>query len=75
MSTNTTQKRGLISQAWVAFGPAGALGSIHKIDGEYSMRLLNDSAYRGTYPSLEVAKHALHAALLPGSDYPEFREH
>ncbi len=75
MSNETTTSRGDVSQAWVAFGPAGALGTIHKIGGEYAMKLLNDDEYRGTYPSLDVAKHALHAALLPGSDFPEFREH
>lgn len=63
------------SQTWVAFGPAGALGSVHRIDGGFTFRLLTDDGYRATYPSLEVAKSALFAALEPGSDWPEFREH
>ncbi|PRY70072.1 hypothetical protein B0I08_101197 [Glaciihabitans tibetensis] len=70
MSDKTT-----IYQNWVAFGPAGAVGSIHRTDDGYIFRLLGDSEPRATYPSLEVAKSALHAALLPGSDWPEFREH
>ena len=70
MSDNT-----VIYQNWVAFGPAGAVGSIHRIDDGFIFRLLGDKEPRGPYPSLEVAKSALHAALLPGSDWPEFREH
>jgi len=70
MSESTT-----VEQRWVAFGPAGALGTIHRTSEGFQMKLLSDEAYRGTYPTLEVAKSALHAALLPGSDWPEFREH
>ena len=51
-----------------------ALG-IHRTAEGFQMKLLDDDAYRGTYPSLEVAKSALHAALEPGSEWPEFREH
>jgi hypothetical protein len=39
------------------------------------VKLLDDDRYRGSYPTLEVAKSALHAALEPGSEWPEFREH
>ncbi|MCU1545671.1 MAG: methyltransferase [Homoserinimonas sp.] len=70
MSTST-----LTRKIWVAFGPAGALGSIHTVDGGYAMKLLKDDCYRGVYPALDVAKSALHASLLPGSDWPDFREH
>ncbi|HAS30757.1 MAG TPA: methyltransferase, partial [Microbacterium sp.] len=28
-----------------------------------------------TYPTMDVAKSALHAHLKPGSDWPQFREH
>ena len=56
-------------------GPAGAVGSIHRTAEGFQMKLLDDERYRGSYPSLEVAKSALHAQLLPGSDWPEFREH
>jgi hypothetical protein len=36
---------------------------------------MTDVEPRATYPSLTVAKSALYAALAPGSDWPEFREH
>ena len=62
-------------QTWVAFGPAGAIGSVHRVDGGYTFKLMTDDDYRSLYPSLEVAKSALFAALDPGSDWPEFREH
>ena len=70
MSDNTTTER-----RWVAFGPAGAVGSIHRTGDGYEVRLMSDDAPRGSYPTLDVAKSALHASLLPGSDWPEFREH
>ena len=62
-------------QRWVAFGTAGAVGSIHRSDDGYEVRLMKDSAALGTYPTLDVAKSALHASMLPGSDWPEYREH
>lgn len=61
-------------KTWVAFGSAGAVGSIHSIEDGYEVRMLG-SGESGVYPSLAVAKSALHANLLPGSDRPEFREH
>lgn len=70
MSESTT-----VEQRWVAFGQAGAVGAIHRTADGYRVKLIDDDEYRGTYPSLEVAKSALHAALAPGSDWPEFREH
>jgi hypothetical protein len=70
MSENTTTE-----QRWVAFGPAGAVGSIHRTEDGFEVRLMNDDAPRGSYPTLDVAKSALHASMLPGSDWPEFREH
>lgn len=65
----------LVRQTWVAFGPAGALGSIHTAEGGYTFRLLDDTAARSVYPTLAVAKSALYAALEPGSEWPEFKEH
>jgi hypothetical protein len=65
----------LTGQRWVAFGPAGAVGSIHRVEDGYTFRLIADADYRGLYPTLEVAKSALHASLLPGAEWPEFREH
>ena len=64
-----------IGQRWVAFGDAGATGTILHTDSGYAVRLLSDDEARGTYPSLDVAKSALHASMPPGSDWPEFREH
>jgi hypothetical protein len=64
-------------QRWVAFGPNGAIGSIVRSDEGYSVRMIDDpdAQDRGTYDALDVAKSALHAAMTPGSDWPEFREH
>lgn len=75
--TNTT----VVRSHWVAFGPSGALGSIDAVeaarDGEtaYRFRLLGDVSPRGSYPTLAVAKSALHAALEYGAEWPEFKEH
>lgn len=71
MTENTTT---LTGQRWVAFGPAGAVGSIHRTDEGFLVRMLDGSVER-EYPSLEVAKRAMHATLPTGSDRLEFREH
>jgi hypothetical protein len=71
VTTTTTN----ITKTWVAVGPAGAVGSVHQTDDGFTFKLVTDDGYRATYPSLEVAKSALYASLLPGSDWPEFREH
>ena len=70
-NTTTTTRNG----TWVAFGDAGAVGSIHRMDDGYLVRLLGDEQVRRVYPSLEVAKSALVAALPAGTGRPEFREH
>lgn len=70
MSDTTT-----ITARWVAFGPSGAVGSIHRTDDGYRVRLLDTVGDRGTYPTLDVAKSALHAGMKPGAEWPEFREH
>ncbi len=70
MSTSAVTEK-----TWVAFGPAGAIGTIRRDERGYAVRLLDDSMHRGVYDSLAVAKSALYAAMLPGSDWPEFREH
>jgi len=64
-----------VLQTWVAIGPAGALGSVHRTDDGYTFKLLGDDKYRGVYPTLDVVKNALVASLPPGSERPEFREH
>ena len=70
MSENTTTT----AQRWVAFGPTGALGSIHRTDDGFLVKLL-DGVEERRYPTLEVAKSALHATLPAGSEWPDFREH
>jgi hypothetical protein len=67
--TTTTEQR------WVAFGQAGAIGSIYRTAEGYAVRSLTDAEPRGIYPTLEVAKSALHASLPTGTAWPEFREH
>lgn len=64
-------------QRWVAFGPNGAIGAIVRTAEGYTVRLIDDpdTRGRGVYDSVEVAKSALHAAMEPGSAWPEFREH
>jgi hypothetical protein len=70
-----TSETMVAAHTWVAFGPAGALGSIQAANDGFTFRLMTDVEPRATYPSLTVAKSALYAALAPGSDWPEFREH
>ena len=65
----------LTGQTWVAFGPSGAVGSIHRVEEGFTFKLRADEDFRAVYPTLDVAKSALHASLLPGSEWPEFREH
>ena len=72
MSDTTTQTTG---RTWVAFGPNGAVGSIHEVEGGFSYKLLSDGESRGGYESLDGAKGALMASLPTGSERPEFREH
>ena len=62
-------------QTWVAFGPAGAIGSIHSVDGGYTFKLLDDAGSRGVFATLDAAKSALNATLPSGSERPEYREH
>jgi len=71
----STTEGTMTEQHWVAFGGSGATGTILHTTIGYAVRMLNDDSARGIYPTLEVAKSALHAAMAPGSDWPEFREH
>lgn len=70
MTADTAEKH-----VWVAFGQAGAVGSIHRTENGFGVRMLDDSDYRGVYPRLDVAMNALYSNMLPGSDRPEFKEH
>ena len=65
----------MTGQTWVAFGPAGALGSVHGVDGGFTFKLVTDDGFRAVYPTLDAAQGALYASLLPGSEWPEFKEH
>ncbi len=60
---------------WVAYGAGGVVGTIRKGDEGYRVTMAGADAAAGTYPSMDIAKNALHAHLTPGSDWPEFREH
>lgn len=62
-------------QTWVAFGDSGAVGSIHRTSQGFVVRMLAEDAPRGAFPALDVAKSALHSALGPGAEWPDFREH
>jgi hypothetical protein len=64
-----------IHQTWAAHGPAGAVGSIQRSGDNFSVSLPGEDALRGPYDTLVVAKRALHAALGPGAERPEFTEH
>ena len=72
MSSTTLTLTGKI---WVAIGPSGVVGSIHQSRAGFTFKLLRDSDYRAIFPTLDIAKQALHASLLPGSERSEFREH
>lgn len=60
---------------WVAFGPRGVVGSIRKDADGYTVTMAGASEITGTYPSMAIAKSALHAKMRPGSDWPRFEEH
>ena len=60
---------------WVAYGPAGAVGRIHKDDAGYEVQMAGSDEPLGTYPSMEIAKSALQSHLKPGAERPEYREH
>jgi len=65
----------LTGQSWLAVGPAGAVGSVHRTTEGFAVRLAGRDEFSGEYPTLAVAKSALFAALGPGAEYPDFREH
>jgi hypothetical protein len=70
-----SERQRTIDQTWVASGPAGAVGVIHRTGSDYAFRLLADDVTHSGYPSLAIAKSALHAHLAPGTDWPDFTEH
>jgi hypothetical protein len=60
---------------WVAYGASGVAGSIRKDDDGYTVTMAGADQVAGTYPTMEIAKTALHSRMAPGSDWPLFREH
>jgi hypothetical protein len=60
---------------WVAYGASGVVGSIRKDDEGYIVTMAGADSSLGAFPSMEIAKSALHAHMTPGSDWPQFREH
>jgi hypothetical protein len=60
---------------WVAFGAAGAMGTIRRTDEGFEARVLRTDEIRGVYPTLDVAKHSLQSALQSHGEPLEFREH
>jgi len=60
---------------WVAYGTGGVVGTIRKEDAGYTVTMAAAEDSVGTFPTMEVAKSALHARMTPGSDWPQFREH
>ena len=64
------------STLWVAYGTDGnVVGTVRKSEEGYTPTVAGATASVGTYPSMEVAKSALHSHLAPGSDWPQFRQH
>lgn len=64
------------SSLWIAYGPEGnVVGSIRKTDEGYVPTVADADASLGTFPSMDIAKNALHSGLTPGADWPSFREH
>jgi hypothetical protein len=71
MMTHTTDG----TDTWVAVGPVGAVGTIHRADSGFRVEVFGHDARSGVYPTLDSAKSAVHAALGPLADRPEFRAH
>lgn len=64
------------SALWVAYGAeSNVVGTIRKADDGYTVTIAGADASVGTYPSMEIAKSALHSHLPPGSDWPRFTQH
>ncbi len=70
MSTTETH-----TALWVAYGTGGVVGSIKKSHDGYTVTMARADTSLGTYPSMDIAKNALHAHLKPGTDWPTFEEH
>lgn len=64
------------SALWVAYGSDGkVVGMIrHDSDG-YTTTIADADSSLGTYPTMEIAKSALHGHLPAGAEWPRFQEH
>lgn len=64
------------SGLWVAYGAEGnVVGTIRRGDDGYTATIADADASLGTYPTMDIAKNALHGHLPPGAEWPAFREH
>lgn len=64
------------SSLWVAYGSEGnVVGTVRRADEGYTVTIAGADASLGTYPSMDIAKNALHGHLTPGAEWPQFREH
>lgn len=64
------------STLWVAYNGEGkVVGTIRRADEGYIATIAGADRSLGNYPSMDVAKNALHGHLPAGSDWPSFREH
>jgi hypothetical protein len=75
MTNDTLQNADATTGTWVAVGPAGAVGTIHHDADGFRVELYGRRGPGGTYPSLQSAKGAVHKAMGPFADRPEFRAH
>lgn len=60
---------------WVAYGDGRVVGAIRKHEDAYTVTIAGADDVLGTYPTMDVAKSALHASLSPGAEWPTFRQH
>ena len=60
---------------WVAYAESGVVGTVKQDADGYTATLAGADRSIGTYPTMEVAKNALHSHLKPGAEWPQFREH
>jgi len=74
MSEQTTESE-TRHGVWVAYGTSGVVGSIREDEAGWTVTMAGADASTGTYPSMEVAKAALHSGMTPGSDWPRFEQH
>ena len=72
MSTTTSPT----STLWLAYAADGhVVGSIRRVDETCTVTMAGADAPLGTYPTMEIAKSALHSHLPPGSEWPRFGQH